>query len=216
MDEGEPNIVVLKQDPKHYDYLFKVILVGDTGVGKTCLIWRGVRGLFKERYDVTICCEFSPFVAKINDKVLKLQIWDTCGQEAQRSMTKVFYKGANCAVLVYDLTRKETFRHLDGWIHDVRDNAKADVTLMLVGNMADLAKQRQVPESLIMQLEQSERIAYRMETSAKTGEGVDKLFAKCAQVLLQNIQRESTPTAHTNGTVLVAPPAHTHKSSCKC
>lgn len=186
-EDRDIDFVVLRQDPKYCDDAYKIILVGDTAVGKTCLIWRGVRGVFKEKYDVTIATEFSCLLCKINDRVVKIQVWDTCGQEAQRSMANIFYKGSHCAVLVYDITRRDTFKHLSGWLQDVKEGARPNARFFVVGNMADLVGARKVVPEEGRAFVEREGLDGFMEASAKTGKSVDQLFEKIAvSLFLQN------------------------------
>ena len=191
VEKDDVEFTILRKDPKYYDYTVKVILVGDSAVGKTCLVWRGVHGEFKDRYDVTVGSEFSTYVCSVNGRVMKMQVWDTCGQEAQRSLARIFYKGSNCVVLVYDITRPETFEHLDNWLRDVKDVVRPDTLLFLVGNMADEEHRRQVTRATVDKLIAKEEIAYYAETSAKTGLGVNDLFAHVARALYR--QRQAPP-----------------------
>ena len=193
---NDVDFTVLKQDPKYYDESFKIILVGDSAVGKTCLIWRGVKGIFKERYDVTIATEFSCFMCKINGKVVKMQVWDTCGQEAQRSIANIFYKGSHCAVLVYDITRSDTFKHLYSWLKDVRNGVRPDAKFFLVGNMLDREVDRQVVPDTAKEFVQSEGLSDFIETSAKLGNGVNELFEEIAKTLY--LKKEVLPPSPIN------------------
>ena len=183
VEKSEPEFVILRKDPKYYDYTVKVILVGDSAVGKTCLVWRGVHGEFKERYDVTVGSEFSTYVCSVNGKVMKMQVWDTCGQEAQRSLARIFYKGSHCVVLVYSIIRPETFAHLENWIHDVKDVVRPDTLLFLVGNMLDEEANRKVSRAAVDTLMAKEQIVSYTEASAKSGVGVNNLFAQIAKSL---------------------------------
>ena len=101
------------------DHLFKLIIIGDTGVGKSCLMKRVMDNEFKQEHQVTIGVEFGSFGLKINNQVIKLQIWDTAGQESFRSVTRIFYRGAHCVFLTYDITRDETFANLVDWLKEI-------------------------------------------------------------------------------------------------
>ena len=100
-------------------HLFKLIIIGDTGVGKSCLMKRVMDNEFKQEHQVTIGVEFGSFGLKINNQVIKLQIWDTAGQESFRSVTRIFYRGAHCVFLTYDITRDETFANLVDWLKEI-------------------------------------------------------------------------------------------------
>jgi small GTP-binding protein len=196
VEKEEPEFRILRKDPKYYDYTIKVILVGDSAVGKTCLVWRGVHGEFKERYDVTVGSEFSTYVCSVNGRVMKMQVWDTCGQEAQRSLARIFYKGSHCVVLVYSITRPETFANLESWIHDVKDVVKPDTLLFLVGNMLDEEDKRKVSRASVDALMAKEQIVAYLETSAKSGVGVNALFAQVAKSLYAQ-RHAPSPTSKT-------------------
>ena len=101
------------------DFLSKVIIIGDTGVGKSCLMKRVIDNTFNEEHKVTIGVENGTYLMKCNHKVVKLQIWDTAGQESYRSVTRIFYKGANCVMLAYDITRDDTFANLSDWMREI-------------------------------------------------------------------------------------------------
>ncbi|KAD6454096.1 hypothetical protein E3N88_08802 [Mikania micrantha] len=127
-----------------YAYLFKYIIIGDTGVGKSCLLLQFTDKRFQPVHDLTIGVEFGARMITIDNKPIKLQIWDTAGQESFRSITRSYYRGAAGALLVYDITRRETFNHLASWLEDARQHANANMTVMLIGNKCDLAHRRAV------------------------------------------------------------------------
>lgn len=171
-----------------YAYLFKYIIIGDTGVGKSCLLLQFTDQRFRQQHDLTIGVEFGSRTVKINDKNIKLQIWDTAGQESFKSITRSYYRGAAGALLVYDITRKETFNHLTRWLEEVRQNGNPDIMVMLIGNKADLDSRRQVST------EEGERFAKEnglifMETSAKTAFNVEQAFLQTSQMIYDNIDR---------------------------
>lgn len=99
---------------------------------------------FREEHQVTIGVEFGSFIVKMDEKMIKLQIWDTAGQESFRSITRIFYRGAQCVFLTYDITRAETFRNIKDWLAEIRQHAAEDVLVYLIGNRADLEESRQV------------------------------------------------------------------------
>ena len=126
------------------DHLFKLIIIGDTGVGKSCLMKRVMDNEFKQEHQVTIGVEFGSFGLKINNQVIKLQIWDTAGQESFRSVTRIFYRGAHCVFLTYDITRDETFANLVDWLKEIQQHAAEDVKIYLIGNKSEMEDQREV------------------------------------------------------------------------
>lgn len=174
---------IVKEETPHPDFCYKVIIIGDTGVGKSCILYRATTGEFKDQYEVTIGAEYNTIVVRIRGKTVKLQVWDTAGQEGFRSVTRVFYKGAHCAILVYDLTRKDTFLKLGDWLEEVRQNAVADVKMCLVGNQKDKAKERQVETSEGNEFVAKNGLMSFLETSAKTGEGILTQFMLIAKVM---------------------------------
>merc|ERR1711912_100142 len=114
-----------------YAYLFKYIIIGDTGVGKSCLLLQFTDKRFQPVHDLTIGVEFGARMITIDKKQIKLQIWDTAGQEKFRSITRSYYRGAAGALLVYDITRRETFEHLQSWLEDCRRYSNKDIVIML-------------------------------------------------------------------------------------
>eukprot|EP01119_Soliformovum_irregulare_P010013 TRINITY_DN2424_c0_g1_i7.p1 TRINITY_DN2424_c0_g1~~TRINITY_DN2424_c0_g1_i7.p1 ORF type:complete len:157 (-),score=6.39 TRINITY_DN2424_c0_g1_i7:363-833(-) len=114
-----------------YDYLFKYIIIGDSGVGKSCLLLQFTDKRFQPAHDLTIGVEFGSRMISIDGKQVKLQIWDTAGQESFRSITRSYYRGAAGALLVYDITRRETFNHLTCWLEDARQHSNSNMTIMV-------------------------------------------------------------------------------------
>ncbi|MFX0176915.1 MAG: Rab family GTPase, partial [Candidatus Hodarchaeota archaeon] len=164
---------------EEYDYLFKSIVVGDGGVGKTALTLRFSKGFFTEDYKMTIGVDFHVKTISIDTAEgsikCKLQLWDTGGQERFSSIRPMYYRGSLGVVLVYDVTNSSSFEHLPQWIEEVRANIKAEIPILLVGNKSDLADQRAVPIEEINIFTRDFNLYY-METSAKTGDGVGDCF----------------------------------------
>ncbi|MGB5910471.1 MAG: GTP-binding protein [Promethearchaeia archaeon] len=164
---------------EEYDYLFKSIVVGDGGVGKTALTLRFSKGFFTEDYKMTIGVDFHVKTITIDtlEETIKckLQLWDTGGQERFSSIRPMYYRGSLGAVLVFDLTNYASFEHLPQWIEEVRANIKSEIPLLLVGNKSDLTEQRTVSIEEINNFTRNFNLYY-METSAKTGDGVGDCF----------------------------------------
>ena len=164
---------------EEYDYLFKSIVVGDGGVGKTALTLRFSKGFFTEDYKMTIGVDFHVKTISIDtlEETIKckLQLWDTGGQERFSSIRPMYYRGSLGAVLVFDLTNYASFEHLPQWIEEVRANIKSEIPLLLVGNKNDLTDQRTVSIEEINNFTKDFNLYY-METSAKTGDGVGDCF----------------------------------------
>ena len=126
------------------DYLFKVVVIGDSGVGKSNLLSRFTRNEFNLESKSTIGVAFATRSCNIEGKMIKAQIWDTAGQERYRAITSAYYRGAVGALVVYDITKEASFQNVEKWLSELRENATADITMMLVGNKTDLASERQV------------------------------------------------------------------------
>jgi Ras-related protein Rab-2A len=127
-----------------YAYQLKFIIIGDTCVGKSCLLLQFTDKRFQHVHDMTIGVEFGSRTIDLNNKQIKLQIWDTAGQESFRSITRSYYRGACAAVLVYDITRRETFQHLNRWLDEAKQNSNANMVIILIGNKKDLEHKRAV------------------------------------------------------------------------
>ena len=164
---------------EEYDYLFKTIVVGDGGVGKTALTIRFSKDFFTEDYKMTIGVDFHVKTITIDTSEgelrCKLQIWDTGGQERFSSIRPMYYRGSLGALVIYDLTNYESFEHLPQWIEEIRANIKNEIPLLLVGNKSDLTSQRAVTREEINDFTRKFNLYY-METSAKTGDGVGDCF----------------------------------------
>ena len=164
---------------EEYDYLFKSIVVGDGGVGKTALTLRFSKGFFTEDYKMTIGVDFHVKTISIDSSEglirSKLQIWDTGGQERFSSIRPMYYRGSLGALLIFDLTNSASFEHLPQWIEEVRANVKNEIPLLLVGNKSDLSDERAVTLEELNNFTRNFNLFY-METSAKTGDGVGDCF----------------------------------------
>jgi Ras-related protein Rab-4B len=171
-----------------YDFVFKFVLIGDSGTGKSCLLHQFVDGKFRKGpAKHTIGVEFGSRAVTIGGKKIKLQIWDTAGQERFRSVTRSYYRGAAGALIVYDLTSRETFEHLKNWCNDSRLLASKDISIMLIGNKCDLKGDRIVTFLEASRFAQEQDCMF-LETSALTGENVDEVFLKCARTVLSRIE----------------------------
>ncbi|KAJ6233395.1 ras-related protein rab-2-a [Anaeramoeba flamelloides] len=170
-----------------FHYLFKFIIIGDSAVGKSCLLLQFTDNRFQTTHDLTVGVEFGARLVKIDSKNIKLQIWDTAGQETFRSITRNYYRGAAGALLVYDITRRETFEHLTSWLEDTTNNSNPNLNILLVGNKSDLEENRAVSfeEGLNFAKENGMRF---IETSAKTALNVEKAFMETAEAIYQNIK----------------------------
>ncbi|EFC40367.1 rab family small GTPase [Naegleria gruberi] len=171
-----------------YSYLFKYIIIGDTGVGKSCLLLQFTDKRFQPVHDLTIGVEFGARMINIDGKQVKLQIWDTAGQESFRSITRSYYRGAAGALLVYDITRRETFHHLTTWLEDARRHSNSTMTIMLVGNKCDLDSRRAVSYEEGKKFAQQHDLIF-LETSAKNDENVEEAFNYTARIINEKIEK---------------------------
>ncbi|KAL8113068.1 ras-related protein RABA1f-like [Apium graveolens] len=164
-----------------YDYLFKVVLIGDSGVGKSNLLSRFTRNEFSLESKSTIGVEFATRSITVDDKLIKAQIWDTAGQERYRAITSAYYRGAVGALLVYDVTRNVTFQNVERWLKELRDHTDANIVVMLVGNKADLRHLRAISTEDAQAFAERESTFF-METSALESLNVESAFT---EVLIQ-------------------------------
>lgn len=169
---------------RDYDYLFKLVLIGDTGVGKSCLLMRFSDDTFTESFISTIGVDFRFRTVKVGDKTAKLQIWDTAGQERFRTITSAYYRNADGIILVYDVTRQDSFDHVTDWLVEVDKYANAGTCKLLVGNKSDRTD-RAVQESAGKQLAANLDIPF-LETSARTSENVEAAFVRLTQQLVKS------------------------------
>eukprot|EP01040_Poterioochromonas_malhamensis_P000940 gene940-997_t len=160
----------------------KVVLLGDTGVGKSSLVLRFVTNNFKPYSESTIGASFMSKLITVNSKPIKFQIWDTAGQEKYHSLAPMYYRGAAAAILVYDITRMSTFRTLQNWVEELRSKGPKDIALAIAGNKADLEENREVDRKVASAYAEEINALY-LETSAKDDTNVQDIFVKLSQRL---------------------------------
>ncbi|RWW24757.1 hypothetical protein BHE74_00010260 [Ensete ventricosum] len=196
-----------------YDYLFKIVLIGDSGVGKSNILSRFTRNEFCLESKSTIGVEFAtrtlqvinrrpshcPLIL-IEGKTIKAQIWDTAGQERYRAITSAYYRGAVGALLVYDITKKQTFENVQRWLRELRDHADSNIVILMVGNKADLRHLRAVPEDEAQMLAEKEELSF-METSALEALNIDKAFQTILKDIYNIISRKALAAQEAAGTV---------------
>ncbi|KAF5223168.1 putative Ras-related protein Rab4 [Trypanosoma cruzi] len=172
-----------------YQQLIKLILVGDSGTGKSSLLHRFVEDTFSEQQAQTIGVEFGSKIVQLAGRKVKLQIWDTAGQERYKSVTRSYYRGAVGCLIVYDITQRSTYESVPQWLNDVRQLAGKDVVVMLIGNKSDLSDGRTVQhnEASLYALENG---LLHFETSAASGEFVSEAFLKVAKTGLSMTAEE--------------------------
>ena len=182
---NENDYTVLPEDYTQFDCTSKIIVVGNSGVGKSCLSLRAAEDIFKETHQLTLGTEIYNFKVKINDKPINLQIWDTCGQETYRSLIHGFYRNSSLAILVYSIDNLKSFEDLGIWLNDIKTNSSPDIKIFLIGNKNDLNAEREVPTEKAKQFKEENDIVLFMESSAKTGYNVQKIFAEAANLILE-------------------------------
>lgn len=158
-----------------YDYLFKIVLIGDSGVGKSNILSRFTRNEFCLESKSTIGVEFATRTLQVEGKTVKAQIWDTAGQERYRAITSAYYRGAVGALLVYDITKKQTFDNLQRWLRELRDHADSNIVILMAGNKSDLNHLRAVQEDDGQTLAEREGLSF-LETSALEASNIEKAF----------------------------------------
>ena len=172
----------------NYDYLLKYIIIGDAAVGKSNLLLRYAHGQFKPEYQLTIGVEFGAKNIQINNKIFRIQIWDTAGQENFRSITRAYYKNSVCALVVYDISSRDTFDHVSTWIEDCKNQSPKTIFMVLVGNKCDLNDKRQVTIEEGRELAERNEMLF-FETSAKDGINVDEIFLNSANEISKKIEQ---------------------------
>ena len=184
---------------KEYDYLFKILLIGNSGVGKSSLLFRFSENIWEKEFIPTIGVDFVSNIniikkqklksIEVDGKKVKLQIWDTAGQERFKNIQASYYKGANGILVVYDITNKESFEHVNSWLIEIEKNGNKNVFKILIGNKNDLEEQRAVTK------EQGEEFASIngmdfFETSAKTAYQVQEAFIQLTKDIMKNVSKE--------------------------
>jgi Ras-related protein Rab-2A len=170
----------------NFNYLLKYIVIGNSSVGKSNILLRYTHNQFNEEYQSTIGVEFGAKNINLNNKIYRIQIWDTAGQENFRSITRAYYKNSVCALVVYDITKRESFENVLSWIQDCRNQSPKTIIMVLVGNKNDLENLREVSYDEGEEFAKNNNMIF-FETSAKTGLNITKIFEKTTQIISKNI-----------------------------
>ncbi|KAL6562047.1 Ras-related protein ric2 [Orobanche gracilis] len=187
-----------------YEYLFKVVLIGDSGVGKSNLLSRFTRNEFSLESKSTIGVEFATRSLTVDGKVIKAQIWDTAGQERYRAITSAYYRGAVGALLVYDVTRHSTFENIERWLRELRNHTDPNIVVMLIGNKSDLRHLVAVSTDDGTSFAERESL-YFMETSALDATNVDNAFTEVLTQISRIVSKKTMETSD-NGDAPSVPP----------
>lgn len=172
------------------DYVFKVVLIGDSAVGKSQLLARFARNEFSVDSKATIGVEFQTKTLVIDQKIVKAQIWDTAGQERYRAVTSAYYRGAVGAMLVYDMTKRQSFDHIARWLDELRGHADKNIVIMLIGNKCDLASLRAVPVEDAKEFAERENLFF-METSALDSTNVETAFLTVLTEIYRTVSKKT-------------------------
>ncbi|KAJ5067349.1 ras-related protein rabd2a-like [Anaeramoeba ignava] len=170
-----------------YDYLLKILLVGDIAVGKSSLLLRFADDRFQDSYNPTIGVDFKIKTIEKDGQKIKLQIWDTAGQERFKTITSSYYRGAKGVIIVYDVTNPQSFENIGHWINEVETNAESEVIKMIVGNKCDLENQKMVKTEIAQNFSNQTEIPF-LETSAKNSTNVENAFVLLASTILKKFK----------------------------
>jgi small GTP-binding protein len=196
---------------RKFDFSLKVVVVGESGVGKSCLLIRFVRDTFDDDTQSTLGIEFLSKIIQTENRRIQLQLWDTAGQEMFRSVTRGYYRGSAGALVIFDLSNRDSFENVERWLHDVKSVARADVVLILIGNKLDLEANRQVPADEALDFAQRYGMKY-FEVSAKTGVGVAESINCCVALIEKNLETGNGP--RTSSGEAPPPPAAEEPGCC--
>jgi len=188
-----PDPLLLTMHTSEYDFLFKLLLIGDSGVGKSCLLLRFADDTYTESYISTIGVDFKIRTIELEGKTVKLQIWDTAGQERFRTITSSYYRGAHGIIVVYDVTDNESFTHVKQWLQEIDRYASEGVNKLLVGNKSDLTGKKVVEYSVAKEFADQLNIPF-LETSAKNATNVEQAFLTMAKQIKDRMGSSSTPS----------------------
>ncbi|KAI3850188.1 hypothetical protein MKW98_008490 [Papaver atlanticum] len=184
---------------EEYDYLFKVVLIGDSGVGKSNLLSRFTRNEFCLESKSTIGVEFATRTLQVEGKTIKAQVWDTAGQERYRAITSAYYRGALGAILVYDTTKPTTFENVTRWLKELREHADSNIVIMLIGNKTDLKHLRAVATEDAQSFAEKEGLSF-IETSALEAINVEKAFQTILGEVYRKISKKSISSKDSTAT----------------
>ena len=185
-----------------FDYLFRFIIIGDQAVGKSCLSIQFTDHKFRHRHELTIGVEFGSKTIEVKGKTIKIQIWDTAGQENYRSIISSYYKGAAGALLVYDITSHESFEHIESWLKELKDKGSNNICCILVGNKKDLEEDRKVTKEEGEKLAKEKGLLF-LETSARNDENVQEAFILTVEKILEQIETTGVDHNKPNKNILI-------------
>ena len=184
-------------DDENYDFIFKVLLLGNSDVGKSSLLLRYVDSVWNDAFVQTIGVDFKVKTLTINEKKVKMQIWDTAGQERFRTVVSTYFRGAHGILLLYDVTNRDSFKNLESWLIEIEKNAKEKVLKILIGNKCDLTDDREITS------DEGKAFALRngmefMETSAKMNTNVSEAFETLGKLMIEFNSKSNTTSQKNN------------------
>ena len=180
-------IEILSLSDQNPDLTFKIIVIGEAGVGKSSLALKAIKNEYNERYLPTIGFENLTFNLKINDKIIKLQVWDTCGQETYRSLIKNYYRNSSLVILVYSIDDRNSFINLKEWLNEIKTNTTTELRIFLVGNKIDVDDNKTIiDKETAFKFYKENKLDFFIETSAKTGYNAQNVFIQAAKMLYED------------------------------
>jgi len=194
-----------KNISNYSDYIFKIVLIGDTSVGKSCLLTRFADDQFTDNYVTTIGVDFRFKTMIVMDKIIKVQVWDTAGEERYRSITNAYYRGAEGILIVFDLTNEESFKSIQNWINEVTVFTGKDVIIICLGNKSDLKSE--ISKNIIDEFKKKTNLEI-FNVSAKTGEGVEEAFKHIIELLI----KKNTDKKEENNAINLTPNTNNNNS----
>ncbi|KAG4303069.1 hypothetical protein PCANB_000665 [Pneumocystis canis] len=195
-----------------YDYLFKLLLIGDSGVGKSCLLLRFADDTYTESYISTIGVDFKIRTIELEGKTVKLQIWDTAGQERFRTITSSYYRGAHGIIIVYDVTDQDTFNNVKQWLQEIDRHASETVNKLLIGNKSDMSDKRTVDYFCVKEFADGLGIPF-LETSAKSSSNVEEAFLLMSKNIKTRVGSSLINTNNTKPSIKVGQGNHTQQTT---
>ena len=186
VEDEEFSIELLPEDFAQYDISFKIIVIGDSSVGKSYLTAQAVRSNFIEFYQAKVGFEFLTFNLRINNNIIKLQIWDTCGQEVYKSLISNFYRNCSLALIVYAINNRNSYEHAENWLNDLKNQSNPSVRVFLIGNKCDLEHERTVTKEEGETFKNEKKLDKFIETSAKTGQNAKNVMLEAAKILYKD------------------------------
>lgn len=204
---------------KNNNLIFKYIIVGNSGVGKTALLFQYIDKRFSSLHDMTIGVDFGTKIIERNNRTIKLQIWDTAGQENFRSITRAFYRGAIGALLVFDVTNSQSFEQLSSWLDDVQKYSMNYINIVLIGNKCDLPDYREISKDQAENFAKKHNLTY-FEVSAKTGQNIDDVFSCISDSIINDINagiiNSSLYSAYNDKTLIKENTQTKQNNQCYC